>query len=118
MRAHGLAPVLSVLLLSMSVAGARAQSSVRAVAIAGDPAPGGGTFEHFGVEALPIVAPANTKGQVAFFATILRSSASEAFFFASPTLSLGEGSARRKRMLGEQAEGPPEGVAKESIFLV
>ena len=84
MPAHKLAAVLSVLLVSMTVAGARAQSSVRAVAIAGDPAPGGGTFEHFSVEALPIIAPANTKGQVAFFATILRSTASEAFFLASP----------------------------------
>ena len=84
MPAHKLAAVLSVLLVSMTVAGARAQSSVRAVAIAGDSAPGGGTFEHFSVEALPIVAPANTKGQVAFFATILRSTASEAFFLASP----------------------------------
>ena len=84
MPAHKLAAVLSVLLVSMTVTGARAQSSVRAVAIAGDPAPGGGTFEHFSVEALPIVAPANTKGQVAFFATILRSTASEAFFLASP----------------------------------
>ena len=84
MPAHKLAAMLSVLLVSMTVAGARAQSSVRAVAIAGDPAPGGGTFEHFSVEALPIVAPANTKGQVAFFATILRSTASEAFFLASP----------------------------------
>ncbi|PYO17540.1 MAG: hypothetical protein DMD85_23275 [Candidatus Rokuibacteriota bacterium] len=63
MPAHKLAAVLSVLLVSMTVAGARAQSSIRAVAIAGDPAPGGGTFEHFSVEALPIVAPANTKGQ-------------------------------------------------------
>src|SRR5438552_3223298 len=52
-------------------------------ALAGDPAPGGGSFEHFGVESLPIVAPANTKGQVAFFATMLRSTASEAFFLAS-----------------------------------
>jgi hypothetical protein len=84
MPAHKLAAMVSVLLVSMSVAGARAQSSVRAVAIAGDAAPVGGTFEHFGVEALPIVAPANTKGQVAFFASILRSTASEAFFLASP----------------------------------
>ncbi|HET7344009.1 MAG TPA: choice-of-anchor tandem repeat NxxGxxAF-containing protein, partial [Methylomirabilota bacterium] len=33
---------------------------------------------------LPIVAPANSKGQVAFFATLLRAAASEAFFLASP----------------------------------
>jgi hypothetical protein len=88
MPAHTLAALLSVLLVSLTVAGARAQSSVRAVAIAGDPAPGGGTFEHFSVEALPVVAPANTKGQVAFFATILRSTASEAFFLASPQRTL------------------------------
>jgi hypothetical protein len=88
MRPPRLAAALSVLLVSMTVAGARAQSSVRAVAIAGDPAPGGGTFEHFGVEALPIVAAANTKGQVAFFATILRSTGSEAFFLASPRRTL------------------------------
>src|SRR5881628_1239299 len=49
----------------------------------GQPAPGGGTFEHFGVESLPVVAPANTKGQVAFFATLLRASTGEAFFLAS-----------------------------------
>ncbi len=66
-----------------AISGVRAQSTVRAVALAGDPAPGGGSFEHFGVESLPIVAPANTKGQVAFFATMLRSTASEAFFLAS-----------------------------------
>src|SRR5919198_3202559 len=76
--------VTTLLALSVAATGVRAQSTIRAVAIAGDPAPGGGTFEHFGVEALPIVAPANTKGQVAFFATILRSTASEAFFLASP----------------------------------
>src|SRR5437667_274037 len=66
-----------------AISGVSAQSTVRAVALAGDPAPGGGSFEHFGVESLPIVAPANTKGQVAFFATMLRSTASEAFFLAS-----------------------------------
>jgi len=68
--------------VTLGVAGVRAQPPVRAVALAGEPAPGGGTFEHFGVEALPIVAPANSKAQVAFFATLLRSTASEAFFLA------------------------------------
>src|SRR5947209_13304970 len=66
-----------------AISGVSAQSTVRAVALAGDPAPGGGSFEHFGVESLPIVAPANTKGQVAFFATLLRATSSEAFFLAS-----------------------------------
>src|SRR5213594_540709 len=66
-----------------AISGVSAQSTVRAVALAGDPAPGGGSFEHFGVESLPVVAPANTKGQVAFFATLLRASTGEAFFLAS-----------------------------------
>src|SRR5919108_3245710 len=74
--------VMILLTLGLGIGGVRAQSMIRAVALAGDPAPGGGTFEHFGVEALPIVAPVNTKGQVAFFATLLRSAASEAFFLA------------------------------------
>src|SRR2546428_347717 len=65
--------VVTLLTLSLAVSGVPAQLTVRAVALAGDPAPGGGTFEHFGVEALPIVAPANTKAQVAFFASLLRS---------------------------------------------
>src|SRR3989475_11922985 len=66
-----------------AISGVSAQSTVRAVALAGDPAPGGGSFEHYGVDSMPIVAPANTKGQVAFFAAMLRSTASEAFFLAS-----------------------------------
>src|SRR3989449_3212338 len=71
-----------------AISGVSAQSTVRAVALAGDPAPGGGTFEHFGVESLPVVAPANTKGQVAFFATLLRATGSEAFFLASESRTL------------------------------
>jgi hypothetical protein len=74
--------VMTLLALGLGVGGIRAQSTIRAVALAGDRAPGGGTFEHFGVEALPIVAPVNTKGQIAFFASLLRSTASEAFFLA------------------------------------
>src|SRR5215467_6085242 len=73
---------MTLLTLGLGAGGVRAQSTIRAVALAGDPAPGGGTFEHFGVEALPIVAPVNTKGQIAFFASLLRSTASEAFFLA------------------------------------
>jgi len=76
--------VVAVLAATIAIAGVHAQPSVRAIAVAGDAAPGGGTFEHFGVESLPVVAPANTRGQVAFFATLLRASASEAFFLASP----------------------------------
>src|SRR5215467_13619625 len=61
------------------------QSAVRRVAVTGQPAPGGGTFDRFSVESLPIVAPINSKGQIAFFATVLRGRASEGFFFSSGT---------------------------------
>jgi hypothetical protein len=54
---------------------------VQVVAV-GQAAPGGGTFEHFGVASQPIVAPINARGQVAFFAGVLRGRAAEAFFLA------------------------------------
>ncbi len=58
-------------------------SAVQRVAATGQSAPGGGTFERFSVEALPVVAPVNSRGQVAFFATLLRGRASEGFFLAT-----------------------------------
>src|SRR5919204_478456 len=94
--------VMILLTLGLGIGGVRAQSMIRAVALAGDPAPGGGTFEHFGVEALPIVAPVNTKGQVAFFATLLRSTASEAFFLA--------GKSRTIRVVAESDRVPGGGA--------
>src|SRR5437879_7507722 len=57
--------------------------AIRRVVVTGQPAPGGGAFDRFSVESLPIVAPINNKGQVAFFATILRGRASEGYFLAS-----------------------------------
>src|SRR3989442_14548009 len=83
MRATPRVAIVVVLTLVLAVAAVSAQPSIRAVAVAGDPAPGGGTFEHFGVEAPPPVTPANTKGQVAFFATLLRATSSEGFFLVS-----------------------------------
>jgi hypothetical protein len=72
------------LALLLAVGDARSESlTVRPAVLAGQPAPGGGTFEHFGVESLPVVAPVNAKGQVAFFATLLRAKAKEGFFLAS-----------------------------------
>src|SRR2546426_704807 len=88
MRASPRVAIVAVLTLVLAVAAVGAQPSIRAVAVAGDPAPGGGTFEHFGVESLPVVTPANTKGQVAFFATLLRATSSEAFFLASESRTL------------------------------
>jgi len=59
--------------------------TIRSVVEAGQPAPGGGNFEHFSIESLPIMAPLNGKRQVAFFATILRGPGSEGIFLASPS---------------------------------
>ncbi|PYN04137.1 MAG: hypothetical protein DME07_04320 [Candidatus Rokuibacteriota bacterium] len=57
--------------------------AIRRVVVTGQPAPGGGAFDRFSVESLPIVAPVNDKGQVAFFATVVRGRTSEGFFLAS-----------------------------------
>ena len=54
--------------------------TLRAVARTGDAAPGGGTFDRFGQETLPIVAPVNAKGEVAFFARLIRGGAEEGIF--------------------------------------
>jgi hypothetical protein len=53
---------------------------LRVVARTGDAAPGGGTFDRFGQETLPVVAPVNAKGEVAFFATLSRGAADEGIF--------------------------------------
>src|SRR5207245_9370127 len=54
----------------------------RAVVRSGLAAPGGGRFDRFDVTAQPIVAPVNARGQVAFYATVLRSPAREGIFLA------------------------------------
>jgi len=54
--------------------------ALRAIARTGDAAPGGGTFDRFGQETLPVVAPVNAKGEVAFFATLIRGGADEGIF--------------------------------------
>src|SRR6266704_2035905 len=78
---------LVVLIVAALVAPFAARSSAagdadraRPVVLAGDAVPGGGTFERFSVESLPIVAPVTSEGRVAFFATLLRGRASEGFF--------------------------------------
>jgi|RhiMetdeSRZDD1v2_1073273.scaffolds.fasta_scaffold128335_3 hypothetical protein len=57
--------------------------AIRALAVTGQSAPGGGMFERFSVDAQPIVAPVNGRGQVAFFAALSRSAASEGLFLAA-----------------------------------
>src|SRR3989442_2172517 len=72
-------------LFAATVSVATEVPTIHRVVTARQAAPEGGTFEHFSVEALPIVAPANSKGQVAFFATVGRGRASEGVFLASMT---------------------------------
>ncbi len=55
---------------------------MRAVVRSGTAAPGGGYFDRFDVTAQPIVAPVNARGQVAFYATVLRAPAREGIFLA------------------------------------
>jgi hypothetical protein len=79
--------VSAVLALSVvAVPDARPEAPVaRAVVSAGRPAPGGGAFEHFTVESLPVVAPVNDEGRVAFFATLLRGRYEEGIFATAGT---------------------------------
>ncbi len=56
---------------------------LRRVALTGDPAPGGGVFDRFGAESMPIVAPVNARGDVVFFATLSRSDVTEGLFLSS-----------------------------------
>lgn len=80
---HRVLAVVAALLAAAVATSRAAPPAVRAVAISGQPAPGGGTFDRFNVESLPILAPVNAKGQVAFFATLARAKASEGIFLAS-----------------------------------
>ena len=56
---------------------------LRQVVATGEAAPGGGIFDRFGAEAMPIVAPVNARGDVAFFSTLGRGDADEGFFLWS-----------------------------------
>jgi hypothetical protein len=67
---------------SPTVVRAPASGGLRAIVRTGLPAPGGGRFDRFGVTAQPVAAPVNSRGQVAFYATVLRSSAREGIFIA------------------------------------
>src|SRR5439155_15531129 len=56
--------------------------ALRAVVRSGEVAPGGGRFDRFDVGSQPIVAPVNARGQVAFYASVLRAPAREGIFLA------------------------------------
>src|SRR5438309_1616967 len=72
------------------------------VVVAGQLAPGGGVFERFSIEVLPVVAPVNSHGHVAFFATILRGRTSEGYFRAT---------GRRIDTIAAQGDAAPAGGA-------
>ena len=57
-------------------------AALRLVVSAGQAAPGGGTFERFSVESQPVIAPPNARGDVAFFASLLRGAGAEGLFLA------------------------------------
>ena len=55
----------------------------RLVVASGQGAPGGGSFNRFDVSSQPIVAPVNSRGQVAFYASVARAKANEGIFLAT-----------------------------------
>ena len=67
---------------SSDILGNRMTGMLRAIVRSGVAAPGGGRFDRFDVASQPIAAPVNARGQVAFYATVLRSPAREGIFLA------------------------------------
>jgi hypothetical protein len=63
---------------------------LRLLAAEGQPSPAGGLFDRFHVASQPIVTPLNRKGQVAFFATLLRGGADEGIFRSEPDGRVGK----------------------------
>ena len=59
-----------------------AEPVLQAVAASGRPSPAGGSFDRFDIGGQAIAAPSNRRGEVAFFATLLRSPAEEGLFLA------------------------------------
>ncbi len=73
---------LACVLLLASPASAT-EYRLRVVARAGMPSPVGGAFDRFSVERAPVVAPINGRGEVAFFATLVRSATAEGIFLST-----------------------------------
>jgi hypothetical protein len=75
--------VLTLLAVSVLSAAAGEPVHLRQVVVTGGAVPGGGVFDRFGTESMPIVAPVNSRGDVAFFSTLGRADADEGFFLWS-----------------------------------
>jgi hypothetical protein len=56
--------------------------ALRAVVRSGTAVPGGGRFDRFDIPGLPVAAPVNDRGQVAFYASVLHAQAREGIFVA------------------------------------
>jgi hypothetical protein len=82
-RLRGVCALLTLLALGAPTATAADESRLRRVVATGDAAPGGGVFDRFGAESMPIVAPVNARGDVVFFATLGRGDAGEGLFLWS-----------------------------------
>ena len=68
---------------SLGLAGPGSESGpLHVVVRSGLAAPGGGRFDRFDVTGQPIVAPVNARGQVAFYASVLRAPGREGIFLA------------------------------------
>jgi hypothetical protein len=82
--APDLAPARPSVLVAPSpdALGDRESGRLRTVVRSGLAAPGGGRFDRFDVASQPIAAPVNARGQVAFYATVLRAPAREGIFLA------------------------------------
>jgi hypothetical protein len=77
------AAALAVLMLGVATPVAGGTPQLQHVVLSGEPAPGGGIFDRFTAEAMPIVAPVNARGDVVFFATLARGSTDEGLFLSS-----------------------------------
>lgn len=73
--------------------------SLRQVVAAGQATPIGGVFDRFDVSGQPIVAAVNAKGQVAFYASLLRNKATEGIFLA------GKGKVAKVAAVGDSVSG-------------
>jgi hypothetical protein len=75
--------VVAAIAVIAATAAAQELSKLRRVAATGDAAPGGGVFDRFGTESMPIVAPVNAREDVVFFATLGRGGPEEGFFLSA-----------------------------------
>jgi hypothetical protein len=69
--------------VSTTSAAKPAEPALQVVAAGGGAAPAGGVFDQFDIGGQAIPAPSNERGDVVFFATLLRSAAEEGLFLAT-----------------------------------